>query len=51
MKGSWRYGALLGVVSAGAGLAVSELVSGYLHQRVSPIGAVAEEVIRLTRVR
>jgi DMSO/TMAO reductase YedYZ molybdopterin-dependent catalytic subunit len=42
------YGALLGVVAAGSGLAVSELVSGWLHQRVSPIGAVAECIIRLT---
>jgi DMSO/TMAO reductase YedYZ molybdopterin-dependent catalytic subunit len=43
-----RIGALLGVVSAGAGLAVSELASGILHQRVSPVGAVAESIIRLT---
>jgi DMSO/TMAO reductase YedYZ molybdopterin-dependent catalytic subunit len=43
-----KYGALLGVVAAGAGLAVSELVSGFLHQRVSPVGAVAESIIRLT---
>jgi len=38
----------LGVVSAGAGLAVSELVSGLLHQRVSPVVAVAESIIQLT---
>jgi DMSO/TMAO reductase YedYZ molybdopterin-dependent catalytic subunit len=43
-----RFGALLGVVAAGSGLAVSELVSGLLHQRVSPVGAVAESIIRLT---
>ncbi len=39
---------MLGVVSAAAGLAVSELLSGYLHQRVSPVVAVAESIIRLT---
>jgi DMSO/TMAO reductase YedYZ molybdopterin-dependent catalytic subunit len=39
---------LLGLVSAGAGLAVSELISGLLHQRVSPVVAVAESIIRLT---
>jgi DMSO/TMAO reductase YedYZ molybdopterin-dependent catalytic subunit len=43
-----RFGALLGVVAAGSGLAVSELISGLLHQRVSPVGAVAESIIRLT---
>ncbi|MDX6365543.1 MAG: hypothetical protein QOK30_619 [Nocardioidaceae bacterium] len=41
-------GAVVGVLSAGAGLAASELVSGYLHQRVSPVVAVAESIIRLT---
>jgi DMSO/TMAO reductase YedYZ molybdopterin-dependent catalytic subunit len=41
-------GALVGVVSAGSGLAASELTSGALHQRVSPVVAVAESVIRLT---
>ncbi len=41
-------GALLGLVSAGSGLAASELASGYLHQRVSPVVAVAESVIGLT---
>jgi DMSO/TMAO reductase YedYZ molybdopterin-dependent catalytic subunit len=41
-------GAAVGVLSAGAGLAASELVSGYLHQRVSPVVAVAESIIRLT---
>ncbi len=48
MTSQRRLGALAGAASAGAGLAVSELVSGYLHQRVSPIGAVAESIIRLT---
>jgi DMSO/TMAO reductase YedYZ molybdopterin-dependent catalytic subunit len=48
MSSARRYGALLGVVAAGTGLAVSELVSGFLHQRVSPLGAVAESIIRLT---
>ncbi len=43
-----RLGALLGVVSALAGLAVAELLSGYLHQRVSPVIAVAESIIALT---
>jgi len=43
-----RLGATLGVVSAVSGLAVSELLSGLLHQRVSPIIAVAEGVIALT---
>ncbi len=41
-------GALVGVVSAAAGLATSELVSGAFHQRVSPVIAVSESVIRLT---
>src|SRR4051812_2059393 len=48
MTAQRRYGALLGLVAAGSGLAVSELASGYLHQRVSPVGAVAESIIRLT---
>jgi len=48
MTTSRRLGALLGVVSAASGLAVSELLSGFLHQRVSPIIAVAESVISLT---
>ncbi len=41
-------GALLGVVAAAAGLAVAELLSGIFHQRVSPVVAVAESIIRLT---
>ena len=48
MTSQRRLGALVGVVSAAAGLAASELVSGYLHQRVSPVVAVAESIIRLT---
>ena len=48
MTNARRNGMVLGVVSAGAGLAVSELVSALLHQRVSPVGAVAECIIRLT---
>nr|MBA2773064.1 molybdopterin-dependent oxidoreductase [Nocardioidaceae bacterium] len=48
MVPSRRYGMLLGVVAGVAGLAASELVSGWLHQRVSPLVAVAEGVIRLT---
>jgi len=48
MLGSWPRGALLGLVAAGSGLAVSEAASGYLHQRVSPVVALAEEIIRLT---
>ena len=48
MTSARRIGALLGVVSAAAGLGVSELLSGFLHQRVSPIVAVAESLIRLT---
>ncbi len=39
---------MLGLVSAGSGLAVSELASGLLHQRVSPVVAVAESILRLT---
>jgi DMSO/TMAO reductase YedYZ molybdopterin-dependent catalytic subunit len=39
---------VVGVVASGAGLAASELASGYLHQRVSPVVAVAESIIRLT---
>ena len=41
-------GAVAGVVAAGAGLAVSELLSGFAHLRVSPVEAVAESIIRLT---
>jgi DMSO/TMAO reductase YedYZ molybdopterin-dependent catalytic subunit len=41
-------GALAGVIAAGAGLAVSELLSGLAHLRVSPLEAVAESIIRLT---
>ncbi len=48
MVTSRRYGMLLGVVSGVAGLAASELISGWLHQRVSPLVAVSEGVIRLT---
>ena len=40
--------AVSGVLAAAAGLATSELLSGYFHLRVSPVGAVAESVIRLT---
>jgi DMSO/TMAO reductase YedYZ molybdopterin-dependent catalytic subunit len=43
-----RVGVTLGLVSAGSGLAVSELISGMLHQRVSPVVAVAESILRLT---
>ena len=42
------FGAATGVVAAAAGLATSELVSGYLHQRVSPVIAVSESIIRIT---
>jgi DMSO/TMAO reductase YedYZ molybdopterin-dependent catalytic subunit len=48
MNSRWLRGSLLGLVAAGAGLAVSEAASGYLHQRVSPVVALAEEIIRLT---
>jgi DMSO/TMAO reductase YedYZ molybdopterin-dependent catalytic subunit len=41
-------GAGAGLVAAAAGLAVSELVSGYFHQRVSPLIAVSESIIRIT---
>lgn len=40
--------ALAGVLAAGGGLAVSELLSGFAHLRVSPLGALAECIIRLT---
>lgn len=43
-----RRGAVAGLVAAGAGLSVSELVSGLAHLRVSPLGAVAESIIALT---
>ena len=43
-----RWGALLGVVAVGAGLAASEVASRLLHQRVSPVVAVAEGVIQVT---
>jgi DMSO/TMAO reductase YedYZ molybdopterin-dependent catalytic subunit len=42
------YAAAAGLVAAANGLAVSELLSGLFHQRVSPLVAVAESVIRLT---
>ncbi|MGA9344153.1 MAG: molybdopterin-dependent oxidoreductase [Nocardioidaceae bacterium] len=45
---SRALGAVLGLVAAGSGLAVSELASGLLHQRVSPVVAVAESILRLT---
>jgi DMSO/TMAO reductase YedYZ molybdopterin-dependent catalytic subunit len=48
MTPAWLRGSLLGLVAAGSGLAVSVAASGYLHQRVSPVVALAEEVIRLT---
>ncbi|MEJ7629276.1 MAG: molybdopterin-dependent oxidoreductase [Nocardioidaceae bacterium] len=41
-------GALAGIVAAGAGLAVSELLNGFAHLRVSPVEAVAECIIALT---
>lgn len=41
-------GAALGVASAGAGLAVSELLSGLLHLRLSPLVALSEWIIQLT---
>ena len=41
-------GAVAGVVAAGAGIALSELLSGWAHLRVSPVEAVAESVISLT---
>jgi len=41
-------GAIAGVVAAGAGLSVSELLNGFAHLRVSPVEAVAESIIRLT---
>jgi DMSO/TMAO reductase YedYZ molybdopterin-dependent catalytic subunit len=48
MPRSWPRGALVGLVAAGSGLAVSEAATGLLHQRVSPVAALAEEIIRLT---
>ena len=48
MNSRWLRGSLLGLVAAGSGLAVSVAASGYLHQRVSPVVALAEEIIRLT---
>jgi DMSO/TMAO reductase YedYZ molybdopterin-dependent catalytic subunit len=48
MTGTWPRGVVVGLVAAGSGLAVSEAASGYLHQRVSPVVALAEEIIRLT---
>ncbi|MGH3470825.1 MAG: molybdopterin-dependent oxidoreductase [Nocardioidaceae bacterium] len=44
----WWYGALGGVLSAALGLGVSEVLSGWLHQRVSPVVAVAESIIQIT---
>ncbi len=40
--------ATAGVVAAGCGLAVSEIASGVLHQRVSPVLAASEVIIRHT---
>lgn len=40
--------AVAGALAAAGGLAVSELLSGLMHMRVSPVVAVAESLIRLT---
>src|SRR4051794_471567 len=48
-RSRWRlFGALTGLVAAFAGLAASELVSGFFHERVSPVIAVSESILRLT---
>jgi DMSO/TMAO reductase YedYZ molybdopterin-dependent catalytic subunit len=41
-------GALAGLAAGGCGLAASEIVSGLLHQRVSPLVAVSEVIIHHT---
>jgi sulfite oxidase len=41
-------GALAGLVAGGCGLATSEIISGLLHQRVSPLVAVSEVIIHHT---
>jgi DMSO/TMAO reductase YedYZ molybdopterin-dependent catalytic subunit len=43
-----RDGAIAGLVAGGCGLAASEVVSGLLHQRVSPLVAMAEVIIHHT---
>jgi len=48
MQSTRGVGAALGVASAGAGLAVSELLSGVLHLRLSPLVALSEWIIQLT---
>lgn len=48
MRSTSGVGAALGLTSAGAGLAVSELLSGLLHLRLSPLVALAEWIIALT---
>lgn len=47
-RGDTGRAALAGLVASGGGLAISELLSGFLHLRVSPVEAVAESIIRLT---
>ncbi|MGH3446713.1 MAG: molybdopterin-dependent oxidoreductase [Nocardioidaceae bacterium] len=47
MRVTRGYGMVVGLVAAGFGLAVSELLSGLFHHRVSPVTAVAESVIAL----
>ena len=48
MQSKGGAGVVLGLTSAGAGLAASELVSGLLHLRLSPLVALSEWIIKLT---
>jgi DMSO/TMAO reductase YedYZ molybdopterin-dependent catalytic subunit len=48
VKRADRDGAVAGLVAGGCGLAASEVVSGLLHQRVSPLVALAEVIIQHT---
>ena len=48
MRSRTGVGTVLGLASAGAGLAVSELMSGLLHLRLSPLVALSEWIIKLT---
>jgi len=42
------YGGALGLIAGSSALATAELTTGILHQRASPLVAVAEQVIQLT---
>lgn len=47
-RGDYGRAGVAGVVASAGGVAVSELLSGYFHLRLSPVEAVAEAIIGLT---